>query len=75
MIGSIASLPLPTPRKGAPASRLDSDALSAWFRARGVETWLYPWPVPVVRVSAQLYNSLGQYERLGELLDEALHGG
>lgn len=75
MIGSIASLPLPTPRKGAPAARLDSDALSAWFRARGVETWFYHSPVPVVRVSAQLYNSLEQYERLGELLDEALHGG
>ncbi len=74
MLGAMASMPLPAGRAGSPASRLDAEALSDWFRARGVETWFHPWPVPVLRISAQLYNSLEQYERLAELLDEALHG-
>ncbi len=75
MLGAMASLPLPKAREGSPAARLDCDGLSAWFRERGVETWLYPLPVPVLRVSAQLYNDLSQYQRLAELLDQALHGG
>jgi isopenicillin-N epimerase len=75
MLGSMASIPLPTARKGSPADRLDSDGLSSWFRERGVETWLHPWPLPVIRVSAQLYNHTSQFERLAGLLDEALNGG
>jgi isopenicillin-N epimerase len=75
MLGAMASIPLPVPRAGAPAVHLDTEGLAAWIRARGVETWLHPWPVPLLRVSAQLYNHLGQYERLATLLGEALHGG
>jgi isopenicillin-N epimerase len=75
MLGSMASIPLPAARQGSPAARLDSDGLSAWFRERGVETWLHPLPLPVIRISAQLYNHIGQFERLAGLLDEALHGG
>jgi len=75
MLGSMASVPLPTPAPGSPAARLDSDGLCAWFRERGVRTWLYPRPLPLVRISAQLYNDLGQYRRLASLLGEALHGG
>jgi hypothetical protein len=48
--------------------------LHAWFRERGVETWLHPHPVPLLRISAQLYNNLGQYQKLSELLAEALGG-
>jgi hypothetical protein len=40
-----------------------------------VETWLHPWPRSVIRVSAQLYNHMGQFERLAGLLGEALDGG
>jgi len=75
MLGAMASIPLPKAREGSPAARLDCEGLSAWFRERGVETWLYPSPVPVLRVSAQLYNDLSQYRHLAELLDMALHGG
>ena len=75
MIGSMASLPLPAAKPGSPAARLDSDSLCAWFRERGVRTWLYPHPVPLLRVSAQLYNNLDQYRRLATLIAEALHGG
>jgi isopenicillin-N epimerase len=75
MIGSMASIPLPAPAPGSPAARLDSDALCEWFRERGIRTWLYPQPMPLLRVSAQLYNNLGQYRKLAVLLGEALHGG
>lgn len=75
MIGSIASIPLPQPAPGSPASHLDSQGLHDWFRARQVETWLYPHPVPLLRISAQLYNDLGQFEKLARLLGVALHGG
>ncbi|HME41087.1 MAG TPA: aminotransferase class V-fold PLP-dependent enzyme [Steroidobacteraceae bacterium] len=74
MIGSIASIPLPAAAPGSPAHPFDRDSLHAWFRTRGVETWLYPDPVPLLRISAQLYNDLSQFEKLARLLEEALRG-
>ena len=74
MVGSIAAVPLPTPAPGSPAARLDSDGLCAWIRERGVRTWTYAHPVPLVRISAQLYNSLDQFRQLAGLLAEALRG-
>ncbi|MEP6549000.1 MAG: aminotransferase class V-fold PLP-dependent enzyme [Gammaproteobacteria bacterium] len=75
MIGSMASIPLPSAAAGSPGARLDSQGLHDWFRERGVETWLYPSPVPLLRVSAQMYNNLAQFEKLAHLLGKALHGG
>jgi len=74
MIGSMAAIPLPPAAVGAPAHRLDSKGLHAWFRERNVETWIHPHPLPLLRISAQLYNDLDQFKRLAELLGEALHG-
>jgi isopenicillin-N epimerase len=74
LIGSMASIPLPTPAPGASAAQLDCQGLHDWFRARAIETWVHPEPVPVLRVSAQLYNSLEQFEHLARLLREALRG-
>jgi isopenicillin-N epimerase len=74
MIGSMASLPLPPATVGSPADRLNREDLQAWFRERRVETWLYPHPVPLLRISAQLYNDLDQFKRLASLLGEALRG-
>jgi isopenicillin-N epimerase len=74
MIGSMASIALPTAASGAPAARLDLEGLHHWFRERNVETWLYPQPTALLRISAQLYNSMAQFERLAMLLREALHG-
>jgi isopenicillin-N epimerase len=74
MIGSMASIPLPAPAAGSPASRLDCRGLHAWFRERNVETWLYPHPVPLLRISAQLYNDLDQFKYLASLAEEALRG-
>jgi isopenicillin-N epimerase len=75
MIGSMASVPLPPGAVGSAAHRLDCEGLHAWFRERGVETWLYPRPVPLLRISAQLYNDLDQFKKLANLLGEALRGG
>ena len=74
MIGSMASLPLPAASMGSPAASLDSDGLHDWFRERGVETWLHPHPIPLLRISAQLYNSIDQFQQLAHLLEESLHG-
>jgi isopenicillin-N epimerase len=74
MIGSMASLPLPAAAPGSPAAGLDTSALHDWFRERGVETWLHPHPIPVLRISAQLYNSIDQFQLLARLLAQALHG-
>ena len=75
MIGSIASVPLPVPAPGSPAGRSSHEGLMNAFRARGVETWLFPWPCPggkLIRVSAQLYNTRSEYDALAALLQEAL---
>jgi isopenicillin-N epimerase len=74
MIGSMASVPLPPAAAGTPAHRLDCKGLHTWFRERGVETWLHPHPVPLLRISAQLYNDLDQFKQLASLLEEALRG-
>jgi isopenicillin-N epimerase len=68
MIGSMASIPLPPAAVGSPAYRLDYKGLHDWFRERGVETWLYPNPVPLLRISAQLYNELEQFRQLASLV-------
>jgi isopenicillin-N epimerase len=75
MIGSMASIALPKPAAGSIAAGLGREDLVAWFRARGVQTWLHHDPLPVLRVSAQAYNRLEQFERLAELLRLARYGG
>jgi isopenicillin-N epimerase len=74
MLGSMASIPLPAARSDAPAWQLSCAALHDWFRERGVETWLHETPMPLLRISAQLYNEIGEFEQLAALLAECLHG-
>jgi isopenicillin-N epimerase len=74
MIGSMAAIPLPPATAGAPAHGLDAQQMHDWFRKQNVETWLYPEPLLLLRVSAQLYNHIGQFRHLADLLQEALHG-
>lgn len=74
LLGSMAALPLPTPEPGSVLAEVGASGLADWCRTRGVETWAYPHPLPLVRLSAQRYNDLGQFERLATLLKEALRG-
>ena len=76
LIGSMAALPLPAATPASPVGRLGHDALAAWTRERGIESWFFPWPCPggkLVRLSAQIYNHEEQYRALAALLRAALH--
>ncbi len=77
MIGSLASLPLPDSTSTAPPqSPLYADPLQDQLRDRwGIEVPVIPWPEPprrLVRISAQLYNSLPDYARLAAALKTSL---
>jgi isopenicillin-N epimerase len=75
MIGSMAALPLPpdpaTPTSAPHADPLQLQLLDRW----SIEIPIISWPAPprrVVRLSAQLYNSLDQYAALAGALSEVL---
>ena len=72
MIGSLAALPLPDGSSAAPKSPLYADPLQEeLLAAHGIEVPIVPWPAPpkrLIRVSAQLYNDIEQYERLASAL-------
>ena len=74
MIGALAAVPIPDapPAAAAPTSPLYQDPLQETLLARhGIEVPVIPWPAPprrLLRVSAQLYNRLPQYERLAGAL-------
>jgi isopenicillin-N epimerase len=77
LIGSLASFPLPDATSiEPPTSPLYSDPLQDQLREKhGIEVPVIPWPAPpkrLLRISAQLYNSLGQYQRLAEALQQIL---
>jgi isopenicillin-N epimerase len=75
MLGALAAVPIPdgaeipqTPLYGDPLQ----DALLARYR---IEVPVAPWPAPpkrLVRVSAQLYNTPEEYDRLAHALRELL---
>jgi isopenicillin-N epimerase len=71
LIGSLASVPIRDARSIEPSmSPLYLDPLQDQLMARDrIEVPIIPWPAPpkrLLRVSAQLYNSLPQYTRLAE---------
>jgi isopenicillin-N epimerase len=72
-LGSLASLPLPdAPHSHPSKSPLYLDPLQdKLLLEHGIEVPIVPWPAPpqrLLRVSAQLYNSLPQYEQLAKVL-------
>ena len=77
MIGSLAAVPLPD-MAAADIPRIANglDPLRGrLLREHGIEVPVFPWPTPpqrLLRISAQLYNSLPQYERLVEVLKKVL---
>lgn len=73
LIGSLASIPIPDSKHSKPSkSPLYLDALQDELLAKfSIEVPVIPWPAPpkrLLRVSAQIYNSLAQYERLAGAL-------
>ena len=75
-IGSLAAVPLPDASPDAlPRQPLNEYPFQDWLRVQhGIEVPVMPWPAPpkrLVRISAQLYNSLPQYERLAGALAKA----
>lgn len=73
LIGSLASIPIADAADdGTPASPLYADPLQDKLRLRHrIEVPIIPWPAPpkrLLRISAQLYNSLPQYRLLAEAL-------
>lgn len=76
-IGALASVPIPDARSAKPSKNplyLDplQDRLLEEF---GIEVPVIPWPAPpkrLLRISAQLYNSLPQYEKLAGALKKLL---
>jgi isopenicillin-N epimerase len=77
LIGSLASVPIPDGEEGKPpSSPLYADPLQERLRQRyRIEVPIIPWPSPpkrLLRISAQLYNSLPQYELLADALKKTL---
>lgn len=79
MIGTLASLPIPDAASTEPSKSplyLDpwQDELMSRHR---IEVPIIPWPAPpkrLLRISAQLYNSLPQYELLAKGVKELMAG-
>ncbi len=77
LIGSLAAVPIPDGKTTTPSkSPLYLDVLQDELLGKfNIEVPVIPWPAPpkrVLRVSAQVYNSLPQYEKLGEALKKLL---
>lgn len=70
MFGSLATIPLPDATTPPPATALYADPLQmALYDEFRVQVPIVPWPEHpkrLVRLSAQLYNGRGDYERLAE---------
>jgi isopenicillin-N epimerase len=78
MLGAMAALPLPPSSLSSRGADRSLDPLAVRLRERGftVPVFSWPaWPQRVLRVSAQRYNRLDQYQRLAEHLLELLGTG
>jgi len=78
MIGSLATVPLPPGRDGARPDAFALDPLQrTLFEQHRIEVPVFPWPAPPrrhLRVSAQAYNELAEYEALAGALRAELVG-
>jgi isopenicillin-N epimerase len=76
MIGSLASVPLPDGPAEYRVTAHQTDPLQdALLDEHGIEVPVILWPAPpkrLIRISAQLYNRRGQYERLAAALGTLL---
>ena len=75
MVGSLASVPMPDGPTTDIAWRQPDPIQRALFEGWGIEVPIHSWPAApkrLVRVSAQLYNSMSHYTRLAEALGKLL---
>jgi isopenicillin-N epimerase len=75
MLGSMAAMPLPDGTGYVTTSLYGDPLQDALLFEHGIEVPIVPWPRPanrVLRVSAQLYNSLDDYAKLADALDALL---
>ena len=72
MIGALATVPLPALPPGGSDHPFDQNPVQkALYERHRIEVPIFPWPdatSPMLRISAQLYNSLAQYEELAAAL-------
>ncbi len=76
MIGALAALPLPDGAPERPPGALYGDPLHrTLLDEHHVEVPVFPWPAPprrLIRVSAYLYNTIEDYQRLADALAHEL---
>lgn len=76
MIGSLAALPIADGSSAPPTSALYCDPLQDALRDEaGIEVPILPWPAPprrLIRISAALYNTIADYQRLAVVLPPLL---
>ena len=71
MLGAMAAIPLPDGTQNTAPSLYGDPLQDTLLYEYSIEVPLVPWPHPpkrVLRVSAQLYNELGDYEKLAAAL-------
>ena len=74
MLGSMAAVPLPDGKPFVP-SLYGEPLQDALFFEHAIEVPIHPWPHQpkrVLRISAQLYNTIEDYEKLANALTELL---
>ena len=75
MLGAMASIPLPDGTQATAPSLYGDPLQDKLLYDYAIEVPLVPWPHPpkrILRISAQLYNELGDYERLAAALRREL---
>ena len=71
MLGAMAAVPLPDGTQETAPSLYGDPLQDTLLLEHGIEVPVVPWPQPpkrVLRVSAQLYNEVGHYEKLAAVL-------
>ncbi len=77
MVGSLASLPLPDARHALEPPLFLDELQRTLLERHRIEVPVFPWPAEprrLLRLSAQLYNSVAQYEYLAAVLQHELGG-
>lgn len=72
MIGAMAAMPLPDGDQSEAPSLYGDPLQDRLLFEHNIEVPIVPWPAPpkrVLRVSAQLYNTIGEYEKLRDALE------